>query len=346
MPVEISVIVVSYNARELLGECLRSVLEDAAGEGAPSVELIVVDNDSGDGSAQWVRQDFPDVITIEAGRNGGMAAGNNVGMRAASGNAFLLLNSDARLRPGALRAMLRHLRDEDRVGLVAPRLLNADGSLQPSARGFPTVWRLATEFWYLRRAFPRVRLFNEFYKCAFTHDRVQAMEWVCGACMLVPRQAVDEVGLMNEAYFMFSEETDWQWRMHEHGWRVLFVPDAEVEHLGGGSTDKQWGRMYRAQVRSHLRFLATNVSIGSARHARVVLAGALALRTVAYRVASWVVPGARTQRALRANSFAQALDEVLNADVTELSTAVIPAWRPHGWPRPVEHGGIAGPIER
>lgn len=323
---DVSVIVVSYNARELLGECLASIEAEAAP--GLAIETIVVDNQSTDGSADWVREHHPKVRVIDAGRNGGMGAGNNVGMCAARGAAFLLLNSDARLTPGSLAAMLHELDADDQVALVGPRLLNADGSLQRSARGFPTVWRLATEFWYLRRLAPRSRLFNSLYAGWFDHRSRVELEWVSGACMLVSRSAVERVGLMNEAYFMFNEETDWQRRLARAGNKVVFTPAAEVVHLGGGSTGKQWGRMYQVQLVSHLRYLATCESTRSAARARRVIASALLVRWLLYRVAA-VLPGSgRDRRLQRAQAFRLGRRAVLDADVAALGAQSIPPFEP------------------
>lgn len=317
MSVDVSVIVVSYNARELLDDCLRSVYERP--DDGLQVEAIVVDNASIDGSAQLVRERWPQATVIELPDNRGFAAGNNAGMRVAQGSSYLLLNSDARLTPGALRAMHHVLVDIPDVGQVGPRLLNPDGSLQRSARAFPTVWRLATEYLYLRKLAPRSRLFNEFYKGWFDYERQADMDFLMGACLLVRREAAQQVGEMDESYFMFSEETDWARRFWDAGWRVVFTPGAEVVHLGGGSTRKEWTRMYESQVAGHLRFLALHESPRSARRARNVLACSLVLRTLLYRTASLLLPGRRRERADRARTFAAARRRVSAIDVWALA---------------------------
>ena len=329
MTPDMSIIIVSYDARDLLAECLDSVAEVAQGDGV-SIEAIVVDNASSDGSADYVRAGWPAVRVIDAGRNGGMAAGNNVGMLAATGRSMLLLNSDAHVQPGALRAMLDELESADDIGMVAPRLLNVDRSLQRSIRGFPTPWRLATEFWYVRRLAPRSRLLNGFYGAGFHHDEAVDVEWVMGACMLVSRAAVDRIGLMNEAYFMYSEETEWQHALHAAGLRVRFTPAAEVVHLGGGTSRRNWGLMYRTQVTNHVRVMANTAGVGPARRVRRQIMAALTLRSVLYRVAgriAGVLPG-RDGRGLlaRAQGFTDARCALAEADVTQLTVRDVPRW--------------------
>ncbi|MCW2924684.1 MAG: glycosyl transferase family 2, partial [Thermoleophilia bacterium] len=220
MPVDVSIIVVAWNALDHIDPCLDAAF--GAGSRGVEVEVLVVDNASTDGTAEHVRSTFPGVRVLETGRNGGMAAGNNAGMLAASGRAFLLLNSDAYLEPGAVRTMLERLDAEPAgtVAAVAPRLLNEDRSPQRSVRGFPTVWRYATEFLYLRRLAPRSRVTNAFYGAGVDLDRPGRIDWATGACLLVPRDAVDAVGLMDEAYFMYGEEVDWLLRMHGTGRHV------------------------------------------------------------------------------------------------------------------------------
>lgn len=322
--VDVSVVIVSYNARELLGRCLAAVY--GAGGAGVSLETIVVDNESTDGSADWVREHFPQVRVIDAGRNGGMGFGNNVGMLAASGRTMLLLNSDAFLEPGSLRAMLARLDSRPDVGLVGPRLRNEDRSLQRSVRGFPSLWRLATEFFYLRKFAPRSsRVFNGFYGAGFAHDTDAEVEWVMGAVMLVRREAIDDVGLMNEAYFMYDEEVDWQRRMHDAGWKVLFTPVAEVIHLGGGSSRKNWGRMYQVQICSHVRYMALMHGARAGARAKLLMSVALLLRATIYRILG-ALPGGEARRR-RSDGFVAARQALSELDLDAVAAErVIPAW--------------------
>lgn len=267
---DVSVIVVCLNGLPWLERCLASV----AGH-----ETIVVDHGSTDGSVELVRRSFPEARLIEQG-NVGMGGGNNAGMRIAGGRYFLLLNSDAWVETDGVEELVAFADAHPRAAVVGPRLRNPDGTLQRSVRGFPTVWRLATEYFFLRKLAPRSRALNALYGAGFDHESPREVDWVSGACLLVRREAADLVGLFDEDYFMFSEETDWCYRFHEAGWTVMFEPGAEVVHVGGAT---HGGSLYRENLRGHLRFLAKHRGLATARRARRMLLVALRLRGLLFR---------------------------------------------------------------
>jgi GT2 family glycosyltransferase len=269
---DVSVVVVTLNALPWIERCLDSVRGH---------ERIVVDHGSTDGTLELVRKRFPDVRLIEQ-ENRGLGGGSNAGMRVASGDYFLLLNSDAWAVDGAIERLVEFAQAHPEAAVVGPRLSNPDGSLQRSVRGFPTVWRLATEYLFLRKLAPRSRALNAFYGAGFGHDRVLEAEFLMGACLLVRREAADTVGLFDEDFFMFSEETDWCYRFRQAGWKVLFFPGAEFVHVGGASTRQDWGPMFREQVRGHLRFLAKHRGAREAERARKLLLASLRLRGLAF----------------------------------------------------------------
>ena len=264
----VSVVVVAFNALPWLERSLGSV----AGH-----ETIVVDHGSADASVEVARRHGAQVIEQE---NRGFGAGNNTGMRAASGDYFLLLNSDAWVVGDAVERLLEFAEAHPEAAVFGPRLLNEDGTLQRSARGFPSLWRLATEYFFLRKLAPRSTLLNALYAGGFEHDEVREVEWLYGAALLVRRAAADEVGLFDESFFMFGEETDWCYRFRAAGWKVLFFPGAEVVHVGGAT---HGGRLYRENLRSHLRFLAKHRGLREAERARRLLLAALRLRGLLYR---------------------------------------------------------------
>jgi GT2 family glycosyltransferase len=260
-----SAVVVTYNALPWIERSLESVRE---------VETVVVDNGSTDGTVDVVRELFPDATLIEQA-NRGLAAGWNVGMAAASGRYFLILNADAWMTEGSLARLVEFADSRPDAAVIGPRLLNTDGTLQRSVRGVPTLWRLATEYFFLRKLAPGSRLLNAFYAGGFDHDEARDVEVVMGACMLVRRAAVDQVGGLDEAFFLFSEETDWCRRFTDAGWKVVFYPGAECVHVGAAS---HGGRMFRENVRGHLRFLAKHRGPAYAERARRLLRLALRLR--------------------------------------------------------------------
>ena len=186
--------VVTYDALPWIEQCLDSLR---------GVETVVVDNGSSDGTVPFVRERFPDVRVVES-ENRGLGAGWNVGIRETSSTYVLLLNADAWLLEGALERLCDFADTRPRTAVAGPRLLNPDGTLQPSVRGYPTAWRLGTEYFFLRKLAPGSSAFNSFYGGGFDHDEVREVEVVMGACMLLRRAAIDEVGECDEDYFLFS----------------------------------------------------------------------------------------------------------------------------------------------
>ncbi len=265
-----SVVVVAYNGLPWIERCLESVR---------GYETIVVDHGSTDGTVELVRERFPEARLIEQ-PNVGMGAGNNAGMRVASSRYFLLLNCDAWMMGDAVERLAAFADEHPEAAVVGPRLLNKDGSLQRSVRGFPTLWRLATEYFFLRKLGPRTRALNALYGSGFAHDEPREVDWLFGPCLLVRRDATDAVGLFDEDFFMFSEETDWCYRFHGAGWEVLFYPGAEAVHVGGAS---HGGRLYEENLRGHLRFFAKHRGRREAERARRLLLWGVRLRAVLFR---------------------------------------------------------------
>jgi GT2 family glycosyltransferase len=278
----VAIVVVSFNAREHLERCLEAV---AGGEH----EVVVVDNASSDGSPALVRERFPSVRLVELEENVGFGAANNVGMEAASGDWFLLLNSDAWPVDDAIEKLVAFGVAHPGAGIVGPRLCNPDGSLQRSVRGYPTLWRIATEYLFLRRLAPRSDALNAFYGRGFDHASVREVEVLKGAVLLVRREASEAVGGFDPAYFMYGEEMDLCYRVRAAGWSVVFDPEAEFVHVGGVSTGARWGdrpafgAMRRDQLRGLLRFLAGHESPQKAEQARRLLVASFRLRAVLFR---------------------------------------------------------------
>jgi GT2 family glycosyltransferase len=270
---EVSVVVVTWNALPWVERALESVRGN---------ETIVVDHGSTDGTVELVRERFPDVRLIQQ-ENKGLGGGSNAGMRVASGDWFLLLNADAWATAGALERLVAFAEGHPKAAVVGPKLRFPDGRLQRSVRGFPTLWRLATEYLFLRKLAPRSRALNAFYGDGFRYDRPLEAEFLMGAVLLVRREAADTVGLFDEDFFMFSEETDWCYRFRQAGWKVLFTPDAEFVHVGGASTRQNWSPMFREQVRGHLRFIAKHRGAREAERGRRLLLASLRLRGLVFR---------------------------------------------------------------
>ncbi len=232
-----AVVVVSYNTRDVLRDCLQSV------RAAAPREVIVVDNGSTDGSVEMVRSEYPEARLI-ASENRGYGAAANTGIRASTADYALLLNSDTILRPASVRAIETYLDAHREVGLLGPRIVNPDGSLQRSCFPFPTpVTALLGEtgLGYFIRFIPVVR---DRYPRTWKHDEVRPMPWVLGAVLAIRRRAFEAVAGFDESFFMYFEETDLCYRLWRAGWEVHFAPVTEIVHLGGAST-----RQYAAAMR-------------------------------------------------------------------------------------------------
>jgi GT2 family glycosyltransferase len=227
---DLSIIVVSYNTKTVTLRCLEAIFADLP---RLSNEVIVVDNASTDGSADAIRQSYPSVRVVSNSQNIGFAAGNNLGMKNAVGRCFLLINSDAFVQPGAVKAMMDFLAANSDVALVGPRILNADGSLQRSCFRFPSPGRAWVENLWISAPFGPDSVLGDYRR--WPHDREQEVDWVIGACFMVRREVYQQIGGFDERFFMYAEETDWQLRMRQAGWKIGFTPLARVIHLGGAS---------------------------------------------------------------------------------------------------------------
>jgi GT2 family glycosyltransferase len=220
---ELSVIIVSYNTREILARCLRELMIAATGL---DVEIIVVDNGSTDGSVERLAT-WPNVTLIANHDNVGFAAANNQGLAAARAPFALLLNSDAFIGAATLASGLAILREQPSVGLAGVRLLNVDGTLQAQHGTFPSLWH-------------DIRVSAGLDQLAAAHSFAPVtpgpVDWVQGACMFVRKAAVHDVGPLDTRFFMYSEEVEWCRRFWEHDWQVWYVPTAAVTHIGGASS--------------------------------------------------------------------------------------------------------------
>jgi GT2 family glycosyltransferase len=242
-PPRVSALIVSYNTRALLLESIGSVVDQ------PGVETIVLDNASHDGSAQAVAERFPSVHLIQSGSNIGFAAGINRAAACAHGRTLLVLNPDARLEPDALDLLLEVLDRTPRAAMVGPTLRYADGTAQPAAFHFPGLLQIALDL------FPIDRLMASPLNGRVSSSRrpVQ-IDHPLGACMLIDRTAWQDVGPLDEGYFMYLEEIDWCRRARQRGWQIWHHPAAVAIHHGGQSTRQQPDVMFAQLWRSRLRY--------------------------------------------------------------------------------------------
>lgn len=269
MAPRLSILIVNWNTREDLLGCLGSLRAAAL---AVAHEVIVVDNASADGSADAVAAGFPEVRLLRAPRNLGFAGGNNLAIAAAAGEFLMLLNPDTLVRAGELEKLVAHLEAHPGVGIVAPRLVYGDGSFQLSATPFVTPADVYFEFARFPRALqPRAqREPRRLY--AFDPVAPKAVDTVMGAAMAVRRAVVDQIGVLDEGYFMYGEEMDWCWRARAAGWEVHWLPTAVVTHLGGRAAARVPYAMLAHRFASTFRFLRLRAGAAAALRARAFLA--------------------------------------------------------------------------
>ncbi|HEY8692788.1 MAG TPA: glycosyltransferase family 2 protein [Chloroflexota bacterium] len=245
---QLSVIVVNWNVRELLRTCLKSVQAELAALPPEEVEVIVVDNASRDASVEMLGAEFPGVRRIVNVANVGFGAANNQALMESDGRYVLFLNPDTEVRAGAIGRLLAFIDQRPRVACVGPRLLNPDGSTQPSRRGFPGVATAFVESTVLQRHLGGLRALRRFYRGGQPEDQPQRVDWLVGACLLVRRSALDEVGAFDERFFMYSEEMDLCYRLREAGCEAWYVPEAEVVHHEAASSSQD---LFRRNVNFH-----------------------------------------------------------------------------------------------
>lgn len=248
---DLSICIVSWNTRSDLEAALSSVLE---ADPELQSEVVVVDNASADGSPEMVEERFPAAKLLRSPDNMGFARGYNLAAASAVGRHLFLLNPDTLTRPGALRALVGFLDSHPRAGAVGPRLLNSDGSLQYSCRRFPRPMAAVFRNTPLGRLFPRNRCTREYLMTDYDHTQESEVDWVSGAAMCIRREAWEQVGGLDEGFFMYAEDMDWCWRAREAGWGVWYVPGAEIVHRIGRSSDQAPLQMVIEFHRSMARF--------------------------------------------------------------------------------------------
>ena len=270
---DLGIIIVSWNVRELLAACLESVVSSqwlVVGDGKPTadrrpltVEIIVVDNASRDGSAEMVRARFPKVRLITSEKNLGFAGGNNVGLRAWGLDAplstlhspryVLLLNPDTVVHGDTLATLVHYMDTTPQAGVCGARLVHGDGSFQHSAFGFPGLWQIILDTPGVHPRLLESRLNGRYSRRLYAAGQPFEIDHPLGASMLVRAEIIRQVGLMDESFHIYCEEIDWAWRIKKAGWRILCVPQAEIVHYGGQSTQQVKPEMIVALWTSRLR---------------------------------------------------------------------------------------------
>ncbi len=235
-PIDLSIIIVSFNTKDLTAQCIASLSQAITSK--DRWEMIVVDNSSTDGSVQKIQSaswrtkfKIQNLTIIQNKTNLGFAKGNNIGIKKAAGRYVLLLNSDTEVPKGAIQSMLAFMDAHPEAGAATCKLVLADGSMDPAChRGFPTPWAAITYFLGLERLFPHSRMVGQYHQGYKDLSTVHEVDAISGAFFLVRRKVIDDVGLLDEDFFMYGEDLDWAYRIRENGWKILFNPLVTVLH--------------------------------------------------------------------------------------------------------------------
>ena len=297
---DLSVIIVSWNVRELLADCLASVHANA-----PDAEVIVVDSASSDGSASMVRERFPWVTLIAERENVGFTRGNNIALARARGRYVLLLNPDTVVHGDALARMVAYLDAHPQVGIVGPRVLNADGSTQSTRRRFPTLRTAFFESTWLQGYAPR-RLLERYYVQDQPDEGTFEVDWVQGCALMARREVYEQIGGLDEGYVMYSEELDWCKRAKEAGWHVVYLGEARITHYGGQSSAQVPARKHIYFQQSKIRYFRKFHGRAAAWTLRAFLIASYALQ-LAQEAAKWALGHKRPMRAERVRTYARVL---------------------------------------
>ncbi len=301
MPV-LSVLIVNWNVRDLLRRCLQSVIAHSS---TVPLEIIVVDNGSTDGSGEMVRTEFPQVYLIANPDNRGFPAANNQGLAVARGRYVLLLNPDTEVMGAALETMVAFADAHPDVGVVGPQLLNPDGTVQSSRRRFPTLATALFESTWLQPCAPR-RLLARYYVLDRPDNEIQDVDWVTGAALMARREAIEQVGPLDEGFFMYSEELDWCRRFRRAGWRVVYLPTARIVHYVGKSSEQVLPARHIRFQTSKVRYFRKYHGPIAAEVLRLVILGNY-LWQMGLEGGKWLLGHKRALRAERLKAYWQVL---------------------------------------
>jgi hypothetical protein len=287
---DVSIIIVAWNVRQLLHNCLKSVYEQT---NEISFEVIYVDNASQDGSTQMVAEEFPQVRIIQNNQNKGFIRANNQGIEIAGGRYVLLLNSDTVVLDNAIAKTVKFADEHPKAAVVGCRVLNPDRTLQRNCLMYPSLLNMLLAATYLYKIFPQSRFFGREEMTWWDYNDVREVETICGCFSLVRNEAIKQAGLMDERYFVYGDDPDWCYRFKKNGWKIVFTPSAQIIHYGGQNT-KQMARKFKLQLYgSNLIFMKKHKSKLAFLVARFLIALFLFLR-VPYWLATAVLR--KTQR--------------------------------------------------
>jgi len=290
--VDLTVVMVSYNTKELLKRSLKSIYQNVKGI---SFEIVVVDNGSRDNSVRMIRNKFPQVKLIENRENLGFARANNQAIEQSRARYFLLFNPDSSFKASPPHKMIKFMDNHPQVGILGCKILNTDGTIQPSNASFPNLFTEFLRAFQLKKLIPGVRArgkigekwrgilgstLKEYLRVYWDSETIREVDWVTGACLLARRKAIEEVGLLDENFFMYYEDADWCYRMRNKDWKTYYFPFFEVVHYVGKSDSRFSPRTFIERHKSMYYYFRKHKGKKAVFLLRLFIFGGLALRWV------------------------------------------------------------------
>lgn len=278
---DISVVIVNWNTRELLLNCIQSILNETK---SSSLEIIVVDNDSTDGSVQAVQERYPQVKAVANKDNLGFAKANNIGIRQSTGRFVCIVNSDIVALDGCLDKMREYLEQNPKIGVIGPKTITETGQLRKNCREFPSLRNTLCHALFLNRIFPNVYMFRGREMLHYDFKKPQVIEVLSGCFLMIRREALKDVGLLDETFFIYGEDFDWGKRFYSAGWNPTMYPEAKAIHIGGASSS-------RANIRFLLEKMKADYQYWTKHHGFLVTRLFIAITVMEYTIRSigWAV---------------------------------------------------------
>lgn len=276
---DISIIIVNWNTKKLLLKCIDSILKDIRNF---NVEIIVVDNASTDDSVQAVNDRFDSVKVIRNSENLGFAKANNIGINESTGKYICLINSDIVVKSGCFNNLFEYMEKKPSIGMIGPRLLNTNGTLQTSCKKFPSIWNTTTRALFLHKLFPNYSIFSTEEMNYFKHDKIIEVDALAGAFLMVRKEALVEIGLLDENYFFYSEDIDWCFRFWQYRWSVVFFPYSVCVHHDGGSSKKSPIKFHLQLIKSKYIYMQKHHSALKILMFQIIMLNQYIIRIITY----------------------------------------------------------------
>jgi GT2 family glycosyltransferase len=289
--IQLSIIVVTWNCRQFIPAFVES-LGDRLND--PTTQILVIDNDSADGTADLIEQNYPQIELVRTGKNLGFSRGNNLGLSLAKGDWIALVNPDVKVLPGCIDSLMDWMEHHPDIGLIGPRMFESDGIVHRSTMRFPTAWNCFCDALALHAMFPGSRIFQSYHTKDFPENKTEDVDVLNGWFWLTRRSALDAVGPLDESFFMYGEDIDWCRRFGDAGWKRVYFAGAASIHYGGGSSSNAPIRFYVEQQRALLQYFSKHHNLAN-RAGLVASLWVYHLARVFGHGLSYLTPGAKRE---------------------------------------------------